>query len=373
MWDWSTYFIFGLSLLWAVVLLRKYSNKKRKWGWLWVAFLPMFFLHAFRAETVGTDLPNYMRHVEEGGWFLYNNGKPLTEILSQLLFYVSHQLNSFHSFLFLSSLLEFFFLGIAVIELKKKNIESPIVIALMYSYVGLRSVSMVRNGIALSVSLCALAQLFSRDKKSTWKYWIYAIVALGFHNSAIMLVPMYFICQPLDVSSRNFKTKMSLRVIGIVMMGLILFYLGQTGFLELFFVITGDTYNNSHFEERGTWGLGNLLVRLPFLLLTLYSIPRMRRSGYNYMPFILLLLLDIVVSQTKYISQDFERLTMYTGIGELIVWGMLYRCYTLKQNTLVKLLFFLLCAAYFSYYMREYAIFGSDGEGNGLMPYNMWF
>ena len=155
-------------------------------------------------------------------------------------------------------------------------------------------------------------------------------------------------------------------------MGVTLFYVGQSGFMDLFFSVSGDLYNANHFEERGTWGLGNLLVRLPFLMIYVYSIPKIKKAGYDFLPFLMLLLLDIVVSQTKYISQDFERLTMYTGLGELVAWGVISRAYTKKYGVLVKLFFIVLGIAFYTYYMRHYAILGSEGVGNGLMPYQTW-
>ncbi len=373
MWDWRTYFIFGFSLLWAVVLLGEYGKKKRGWIWILMALLPLFFLQAFRAETVGTDLPRYAIHVEDGGWFVSNYGEPPLEILSQLLFYLSYELGGFHWFLFLSSLFEYIFLALAIRELRKRGVDVVIVFVLMFSYVVLRSVSMVRNGIALSATLCAFAQLFTKDKTATWKYWIYSLIALGFHNSAILNIPIYFICRPIDSSASKYQLRMALRVFAILVLGGALFYVGQSGILDLFFRVTGDMYNDTHFEQNQSWGIGNLIVRLPFLLIVIYSIPKMRKAGYEYLPFLLLLLFDIVVSQTKYISQDFERLTMYTGLSQVILWGMLSRVYIKKYGSIGKFIFIVVGIYYFTYYMHKYAILGADGAGNGLMPYHTWF
>ena len=372
MWDWGTYFLFGFSLIWASVLLREYGKRKRVLALMVIALLPLFCLHAFRGLTVGTDIPNYMIHVEDGGWFLQNDSNPPVEFLSNLLYYASHQLGSFYWFLFLSSLIEYVLLAIAVRELYKRGIDGMVVFVLVFSYMVLRSVSMIRNGIALSATLCAYAQFLSKDNKTTWKYWIYSLIALGFHNSAIINVPIFFICRPIERTACLYKLRMVIRIIAIIILGFILFYIGQSGMLELFFRLSGDIYNMSHFEERGSWGIGNFAVRIPFLLLFLYSIPKMRKAGYDFLPFLMLLLFDIVVSQTKYISQDFERLAMYSGLGEMIAWGLLYKVYSSKHKVLTKLIFILLGIAFFSYYMYIYAILGSEGDGNGLMPYQMW-
>lgn len=373
MWDWLTYFIFGLSLVWTVIFLREYSHKPKKWSFVVLAFLPLFFLLAFRAETVGTDLPNYAIHVEDGGWFLNNYGEFPLEILSQLLFYLSHEWGGFHTFLFLSSLIEFMFLCFASYELNKRRVGIGMTLVVMVSFVVLRSVSMVRNGIALSVALCAVAQLLDNEKKSQWKYWMFSLLALGFHNSAILMLPVYFICRPMDANNHRYKLSMTLRIMAMVVMFALLYYIGSSGFLDIFFRVTGETYNESHFEANQSWGIGNLAIRMPFLFLVVFSIPQMKKRLFNYMPLILMLIFDMLISQTKYISQDFERLTMYTGLSEVVLWGVLYNTYAWKKGCIAKILFIIVGICYYSYYMYRYAILGGDGTGNGLMPYNTWF
>ena len=334
--------------------------------------MPLFILNAFRAETVGTDLPRYAQHVLDGGWFNYNYGGLPFEFFSESLYFICYKTGGFHLFLFLTSLLEYLFLVIAMKEFSKKNINISFLFVLMFSYVVLRSVSMVRNGIALSASLCAYSQFFSREENSTLKYWIYSFVAIGFHSSAILNIPIYFICRPNGLKEKGFGYNLSFRIISILLLGVLLFYVGQSGFLELFFRLTGDSYQDSHFEEGGSWGVGNLLSRLPFLAFVLYSIPLMKKEKVEYMPYILLLLFDIIVSQTKYISTDFERLTIYTGLSRVILWGILCKIYTIKHGALARIVFVLVGLYFFTYYMHKYAILSADGVGNGLMPYHMW-
>ena len=372
MWDWNTYFIFGFSLVWAVFFLSEYSRKPGKWSIIVISFLPLFFLFAFRAETVGTDLPHYAIHVEDGGWFLNDSGGFPLEILSQLLYFLSHKWGGFHTFLFLSSLIEFMFLCLAAYELNKRRVGLGMTIAVMVSMVVLRSVSMIRNGIAIASALCAVAQLLDNEKSSRWKYWFYSIIALGFHNSAILMVPIFFICRPMDPSSSKYKKGLTLRIIVMVVMFALLYYIGASGFLDLFFQITGETYNERHFEANNSWGLGNLIIRLPFLIFVILSIPNMKRCGFNYMPLLMMLLFDVLVSQTKYVSQDFERLTMYTRLSVIVLWGVLYKTYAWNKQSIARVLFFIVGVYYYTYNMYVYAITGSNGQGNGLMPYQTW-
>lgn len=76
----------------------------------------------------------------------------------------------------------------------------------------------------------------------------------------------------------------------------------------------------------------------------------------------------MVLAQMRYISTDFERLTMLTGIGTIILVPILYEVLKNKWRGVLQLVLPLGIASYLAYYLYTWGVVAAYG----IMPYKFW-
>lgn len=370
-WDWYTYLLFGTCMAFAFICLRQYDYIKGKnyFGLVVLGLLPCFILFAFRHSGVGKDLHTYaimLNQAKFGSNYFFHNllsGSLLSEPLSMGVAYVSYYFGGIQAFIFITSLVQYFFIVVLLIRLHKKGFNVAILFLLFFSIIQLRSCSMVRNGLAITVSFCAYTYLLDSVKQHKW-FWFYGIIALGFHNSALINIPLYFICKNIEGDYWNVRKIILFKVVGIAFL-LALIYLLQAGFLfDMVGSVADGKYSN--YEATNDFGVGNLLVRLPLLTLFLFYLKDLKiEYGGRVVSFYYLMIFDVIISQSRYVYGDFERLTQYSNFGEMFLISLFYDFIRKKVQFPMQLIYLIVVIAYFTFYMYKWAILSKYG----LMPY----
>jgi hypothetical protein len=328
MWDWYSYNLFLSALLLGYFFLSYYDKEKKNNNyWLILGLLPFYLLLALRGRSVGIDLERYELHV------LYArslSSVSLTQWLSEPLFtvieWLSNKFGGIQAFIVITSTIECVFMFLAFKTLHKFGVETKNIYLFFIAYIFIRSFNIVRNGLAWTISLCAYVNLIGDAKDNKRQFWIYSIIAFLIHNSAIINIPIYFICWPLKTKATD--KKLLIRITLLMAIAIAVFYFGRTLLIDRFFVLTEDRYDTSHFEIRNEFGLGNILYRLPFLLLILFAYPKLKkRFGNRFVPVVMLFIFDLVIVNLRYLATDFERLAYYTGLAQVILWGMIPMAY----------------------------------------------
>lgn len=373
MWDWNSYILFLTALLLGYAALSKYDKKRGNGiSWLILGLLPFYLLLALRGRSVGIDLERYELHVYEATSL---SSISLTQLLSEPLFAIvellSNRLGGLQAFIVITSTIECIFLFFAFRNLHEKRIETRIIFLFFIAYIFIRSFNIVRNGIAWTISLCAYVNLIGNEKNQKRNYWILTLIAFLIHNSAIINILIYFICWPLKEGATN--KKMIYRIIEIVSISILLFYFARSFLIDSFFLLTEERYDASHFEIREGYGLGNILYRLPFLFLIIYSFPQLKKQfGTTFFPLVMLSVFDIIIANLKYLAADFERLACFTGLAQVVLWGMIAMAQKKERGKWAHVTIFCVGMAYFTYYMYHWGVEGGAGDGIGIMPYKFW-
>ena len=376
MWDWPTYFLFLFLLLISYYFLYQYDVNvgKEKKNLLMVGLLPTFLLLACRAESTGFDLMRYAVHVSDAQSFDHVDfSSLLREPLFAVIEFLSNKLGGLRAFIIITSLVEYLFIYLAFRYLHKNGIHVSVIFIFLFAFVVLRSFNIVRNSVAWCCAFCAYTFLIEINKKRKLHYWLYTLMGMGIHITSVMNIPIYLTSKvPSYRNKKQLFKKVFVRIFIIVVLSFIVLYYGREYFFDMFISLTAERYNEGHFEVMDEFGLGNLLVRIPFLVFTLFSIPKLNATiGKNYIPFLIMLFLDIIISQLKYIAQDFERLAMYTGLGEVFLWGLLCMAYSKQKKPIIRSLFLIIGLAYYTYYMYRWTVMGEYEPGIGIMPYKV--
>lgn len=367
-WDWPTYFLFGSALAFAFVCLRQYDLLKCNASqfYLFLGLLPCCLLFAFRHPDVGMDLVRYARSIDFARYgidyyFLNSSGNLATEPLSRVVKYVSYHLGGIQPFIIITSVIQYVFIFLFLRKLHLNGFNIAIFFLIYFSVIQLRSCSMVRNGLALSASFCAYSCMLDKEKKY---FWIYTFIALGFHNSAIINIPIYFICQPVSGGYWKVLVKVFLKLISIVAI-IVFLYAMKMGFFSILISEIADA-KYSNYEMSGSWGLGNLIIRIPLLVVVFYYLKDLKDEyGENIISFFYFMIFDLIISQSRYIYSDFERLTQYSSFGEIVLVSLLYDVLKKRVQFPIFGIYFFVILLYYTYYMYRWAILGNYG----LMPF----
>lgn len=369
-WDWNTYLYFLSALALSYPFLRKYDKcKNKKAIYLILGLLPTFCLLAFRDDSVGKDLIRYAVHVNNAIQVEISSLGFLQEPLFTIIEWISAKLGGMQAFLIITSALEYIFLGYGLKRLHEKGIKIVLVFYLFFGFVVIRSFSMVSNGVAISAAFCAYTYLLDYDSSEKRKYWLYTIIAVCFHRSAIIGVPLYFCCMPnLSENVRMRRRVNFIKVISLVAMLFLCFIIASGRINGLIMAIFSGEDSRLQVTSSG-FGVGNIITRLPLLFLVWYAYKKINiQYGHSYDSFVYLVYFDLIVAQLKYMNQDFERFTMYTGLCVVFVIPVLYSLYRRSFRGAMQLVVAPAVIAYITHYLYYWAVIGEYG----IMPYHFW-
>lgn len=125
----------------------------------------------------------------------------------------------------------------------------------------------IRQFVATGIILMATKYLFSAKKTDFFKFLAFVIVAYFFHTSALILIPIYFVCRRKAWSPSTFL------ILVAAFAALIFISLFLPSFLNILEESSYSQYNNGWFTE-GTEGGANILrvlfQALPMILSAVY-------------------------------------------------------------------------------------------------------
>lgn len=270
------------------------------------SLLALFVLMAYRAVSVGTDTVNYQTQFDlvsngtrlfvEPFWYLINKGVVLLG-------------GSFEHVLIVSSLLTL--LPVYFVVYKKSVYPLLSIFLYLTLYYYFYSFNIIRQGIALSWGLLAIASLIDNKKRL---FILFVLVASLFHYSALILVPATFLVKFLSKNRNTIPIQLITLIVGLFFYHILIDFI-----LKVFY--------SGYQIERGLNFIGNLLflLILNFLFIVISNIIRIKDQWYYF--FFSFVLLSNILARVPYGN----RFIMFLGITQLIFMPAL-----LKNNTLSR-------------------------------------
>ena len=230
-------------------------------------------------------------------------------------------------------------------------------------------------------------------------YWLYTLIAIGLHNTAVINIPIYFLCAPIKsfktvkditfiknslkikihknrVSYQRYLSRDLVKRTLLMIISVFVVYVLLLQFIDLIKNFNNGQYSQYESSDSGI-RLGIILSKIPFLLFVWFFRKSLNRQfNINYIPFLLLLFFDVIFAQTRYIFNSFQRFSMYTDLGRIFLIGFicmaLYNKYKHYKGIVIFTAVIYGIFISFSYWLYTYEILGGDGNGIGLMPYSIW-
>ena len=152
---------------------------------------------------------------------------------------------------------------------KRAYLYPSILLVLFLSCIELNWMNTIRQSVAVCIFVYATTFI---DKKQPLKYIIACLLAMQFHNSAIILLPLYFITYIPILKNKWFSIGIYLAALFINTLPIEQFDIIFNNFANL--LGYGEIYDSEnvlvHIENEGT-GLGRLILNTIFLTIILYS------------------------------------------------------------------------------------------------------
>ena len=321
-WSYESFAIYvSVMVLCAIISKLSCKNVRNETGveerrvvsWrLFCAFIPMLIILSIRDISRGGDLQRYFYK------FVYT---PVESIKSILLlssggepgfklyeFFIGKISGAFNGNLKNVLILYCFSMAIAWIyfiykAIKEESEHNGVAIAICAAFIQLffASFSMLRQSIAIGIMAYAFTQLAKGKKKN---YWLLLILAISFHYTAIIGVAAYFFT---ETSMHNPRKGIALKLFVFVLMAL--FFVFGSEILDSLF---GDTEKYSTLGmRRRAFGLGQLAMHLPVVLILLYFKKDLIKHNPNNKLYVDLTIFDLFVSQLNYVNPSFNRLDNY--------------------------------------------------------------
>lgn len=308
---------FLLSLLFMCLVNKgkRLSSGKKIIGGIFV-ILPLALLGAFRDKDVGTDLMYYAIPIWNDAVSSVNRGSELTwygvEKSYLLLNYACALVSSKLQF-FLFVLQALTLLPIFLAAVKVRRYASPVLIMFLYLFVMYNATfNLMRQSMALSVSLLAFVYLFLERKKSAYVLYV---LALLLHVSAIislLVLGVYYVMTNFHLTRKKISAIAFVVVacfaIGVVFsQQLIMFAIGS-GLIDVKYAAYTSASGDGLFGAR----LNKSCVAYDaVVLMVLYAAYRKNKQDRKLYALVIIGLMSLLFEFTGLVSYFLPRIALY--------------------------------------------------------------
>lgn len=205
----------------------------------------------------------------------------------------------------------------------------------------LTSMNGIRQYMAAAIVFAATKYILDGNWK---KYTLVVLVASTFHQSAIVLLPIYFLVRRKAWSGMTF----------LFLFGAVLIVLGFNQFSETFFAAIEDT-QYGHYKDFNEGGANTIRVAVEAAPLTLAYFGRDKlRELFPKSDYIVnMALLGAVFMLISTQNWIFARFSIYFGLYQLILIPWVVKAFAEKDQ---KFIYYAILVCYFIYFVYEHVI-----------------
>ncbi|MCC7667101.1 EpsG family protein [Liquorilactobacillus satsumensis] len=365
---------FSISCLFFKISENK--NKIISIAFIFLAILIPCLLAGFRADTIGTDVRNYVKPLFElsiqsksfysfYGQFIYKGWQvsPVSSIEIGYLILTYSVTKIFGSFIVLKMCIQFFIIFPIYIGLRHFKGKIPVWFGMLVFYLMFynESLNMVRQWIAMAILIMGTKYLTER---MSIKFFLIVLLASLFHATAVIGIPIYLLYgflvnnKTLNIKFRNssdFKVTTRSSVFNFFLIflfaGILVFSIGKTGDLLSKFGLAQYSY---YVSGSLNISLNQIIARLPIIIILGVNVHEKYDEDLFYF---YVLLLGLVFSQLASLSNFSIRMVSYLFMYNIISFPLLSLS-SCKKKTIVVRACVILYLVIFWYYF--FVIKGDD-------------
>lgn len=304
---------------------------------LFIVAVGLILFAGLRDYGIGTDTWNYYR--------IWNNARSLGDVLSSnieigymLLVWLTHKLFDSYSILLIATAIIAVILYLSTIIRFIENYEFGIYLFIVFGFYT-AFFNAARQSIAVAICFWALPFLF---EKRFIPYAVCIFVAMLFHKTAIIALPIYFLASP-EIRLR--------RIIGLLA-SVVVFTLFIRIFVGFASEFLDDRYVAYAVHSQSGGVIDILVLFLEIIILFLLR-HRIKKNIVEYNMLLNIYLISLVPSfVTLFAGVDpsgLLRLSRYFSGVEMLLWPIVfYEIKKTKQTMLIGFSFLIVSLAYFT-------------------------
>ena len=280
-----------------------------------IALLIPCLIAAFRAVTVGTDVQVYVTRLTDaamssrsfsnylnGSWWIGYRDQLISDYeigFSGMVYVVAKLTHSLPAVLFTIQALVVVPIFTALARNRKK---APVWLGMLVFYLMFynATLNMMRQWIAMAFLLLAFQML---SERKIFACGLFSLVALTFHLSAILVIPIYAIYWFLQIQRRMVFQLGQARITGRTLCALLISAVALLAIMNLHIILRIltalgiDRFNNYLEGNQIALLVGQVLMRMPPIALLLFNWKTLRKTNRHTVFFLAMLLLDVVAAQ----------------------------------------------------------------------------
>ncbi|WP_165971015.1 EpsG family protein [Peribacillus frigoritolerans] len=308
---------------------------------------------------IGTDYYNY----EKMYYNITNFGSILESIINSsyepgwiiLNYVVKYIFNNEVKYIFVISSLLILFFNFSAIYTYRKRINMSIAIFILMCTLYNPSFNIIRQSLAMAILLFSLKYI---DEKKVLKFILLVVLAGSFHYSAFIFVPVYWV---LNNNYYNFWSKFKIFVFYLLFILIVVQF--EPLFNSLINVGVFSKYNIYEINSNGSIGIGNIIVRLPVILIILLNLKELRKKDPFMGGVTVLYFISLILYFLGYKADYLARIAVTFEMMQIFILSSIIR----SQNDLSrKYLYYLLIILYYFIYFTYFILMGNYGE---TIPY----
>lgn len=353
--NYTSMFIYIVIYTIATILIAEGIKKNSRSVIIIGILIPVLFA-AFRYQ-VGTDYLNYVyayQNACKNKLSFFINGSFSLEIGLNLISKISNLFGDTKVFF---GLFAFLIIYPVVYRLKNNYTTVSLHIALFWFFMTYftSGLNIMRQALAASIIFWGFEFIFKGELK---KYLIVVIVAMTFHVSAVIALPIFFLWD-----RKEYKVKINFKIVSFLIVVLIvsLNISKIIGIISNFSIFSRyETYELTSVGGENRSFLLKTVSLIPILFLSKRLANIDKRNGF----FILLMVVSTCLEFTGFFSPYVKRIGIYFEFGSFLIWAQLPYLFVKNDRIIVKYIILLYRIGLF---WLTYVVM----KQSGIIPYNI--
>ena len=291
-------------------LAQKMFEKEKKNLGIFASFFAIILpaiVAGLRDSIIGTDTRAYIRYFnyacDSNSFLQYNNLSRLEIGYDLIIYIVSRIANNYHVFLFVTELLVIIPIYMRAYERRKEN-SMTLTMIVAYLLMFNMSLNINRQCIAIAIITYGLKYV---ENKNFIKFVITVLIAMTFHLTAIVTLPIYFIFWIVKTKHKGFAKVLIICLVLFCVLGIISIaqFLIDYGLLPNAYSDYLTVNSTAYIDEK------QLLLRAIFIIIMIYGYRKLKKEDQFIESYTILIIVELILSQLGGIYTWLNRISFF--------------------------------------------------------------